>query len=165
MLHTPTAGDEQALFAETLQIPSESVSARERIVETAANAAFIAVAALLWMLAPPHAVSLAPALACLAVLLVSMRIRIDTPFGFTVPTQLAFVPLLFALPLAVVPIAVALAGVLVRLPDVLVGNLRPGRLVHAVGNAWYAIGPVAVLAIAGTPAPSAGPGLLLAALA
>jgi signal transduction histidine kinase/ActR/RegA family two-component response regulator len=164
MLRTPTAGEDQALLAETLQIPSASISTRERVVETVTNAAFVAAVVGLWLLAPPHSVSLAPALACLAVLLVSMRIRIDTPFGFTVPTQLAFVPLLFALPIATVPIAVAASFALVRLPDVIKGDLPPSRLIHSVANASYSLGPVAVFALAGTAPVDAGPGLLIAAL-
>ena len=163
MLGRPT-GDEQALLADTLQRPNAALSTRERVAETLSNGGFVVAVALLWLLAPPHAVPLAPAIACVPILVLSMRIRIDTPFGFTLPTQLAFVPLLFALPVAIVPIAVAGAGVLARLPDVVKGDLRPSRLVHAVGNAWYSIGPVAVFAIAHTSPSAAGPGLLIAAL-
>ncbi|HEY1777886.1 MAG TPA: ATP-binding protein [Solirubrobacteraceae bacterium] len=164
MLGRPT-GDEQALLADTLQRPNEALNSRERIAETLSNGGFALAVAALWVLAPPHAILLAPALACVPILVLSMRIRIDTPFGFTLPTQLAFVPLLFALPVATVPIAVAGAGVLARLPDVVKGDLRPSRLVHAVGNAWYSIGPVAVFALAHTAPADAGAGLLLAALA
>jgi signal transduction histidine kinase/ActR/RegA family two-component response regulator len=163
MLGRPT-GSEQVLLAETMQRPHEALNTRERLAEGLSNVGFAVAVALLWILAPPHAVPLGPALACVPILVLSMRIRIDTPFGFTLPTQLAFVPLLFALPIAVVPIAVAGAGVIARLPDVYKGELRPGRLVHAVGNAWYSIGPVAVFAIARTDPADAGAGLLLVAL-
>src|SRR5471030_875360 len=122
MLGRPT-GDEQALLADTLQRPNEALSTRERIAEGLSNGGFVVAVALLWILAPPHAVPLAPAIACVPILVLSMRIRIDTPFGFTLPTQLAFVPLLFALPIAIVPIAVAGAGVLARMPDVIKGDL------------------------------------------
>ena len=43
--------------------------------------------------------------------------------------------------------------------------MRPSRVVQAVGNSWYAVGPVAVFAIAHTPPAHATIGLLLAALA
>jgi len=105
MLGRPTGG-EQALLAETLQRPHEALNARERFAEGLSNGGFAVAVAVLWILAPPHAVALGPALACVPILVLSMRIRIDTPFGFTLPTQLAFVPLLFALPIAVVPIAI-----------------------------------------------------------
>ena len=163
MLGRPTGG-EQALLADTLQRPREALSTRERVAETLSNGGFAVAVVLLWELAPPHMVLLGPAIACVPILVLAMRIRIDTPFGFTLPTQLAFVPLLFALPIATVPIAVAAAGVLARLPDVISGKERAGRLVHAVGNAWYSIGPVAVFAIAKTAPADAGAGLLLAAL-
>ncbi len=66
---------------------------------------------------------------CLAVLVLATRVRFDTPFGFTVATQLAFVPLLFAMPVAIVPIAVVAALTIARLPEVLAGKGRPSRLV------------------------------------
>src|SRR5580658_1873743 len=42
-------------------------------------------------------------------LAVAGRIRIDVGSGFTVPTQAVFVPLLFAAPLPLVPLLVALS--------------------------------------------------------
>ena len=157
--------DEEARLAETLRRRGSPVTSREVLAEAFSSGGFAVAVALLWMLAPPQTVSLAPAVACLVVLLVSMRTRIDTPFGFTVPTQLAFVPLLFAMPIALVPIAVAATGLLARLPGVIRGETRAGRLPHAIGNAWYSIGPVAVFAAAHTAPVNAGPGLLVAALA
>jgi signal transduction histidine kinase/ActR/RegA family two-component response regulator len=157
--------EEQALLAETLQRPRTTLTARERIAETIVDGGFVLAVALLWLAAPPHAVPLLPALACVPILAVVWRVRIDTPFGFTVPTQLAFVPLLFAMPVVIVPIAVALAAVVVRLPEVRSGELRASRVVQAVGNAWYTIGPVAVFTAAGKAPANAGAGLLVAALA
>jgi putative nucleotidyltransferase with HDIG domain len=92
-------------------------------------------------------------------------VRFDTPFGFTVATQLAFVPLLFAVPLAVVPVAVVASLAIARLPDVLTGKHRPIRLLHVIGNSWFALGPVAVFSLANTEPRDAGAALLLAALA
>ena len=76
------------------------------------------------------------------------RVRFDTPLGFTVPTQLAFVPLVFAVPPAIVPIAVALAFAMAMAPEIAAGQVRPSRLMFAISNSWFSIGPVAVLAIA-----------------
>jgi HD-GYP domain-containing protein (c-di-GMP phosphodiesterase class II) len=92
-------------------------------------------------------------------------VRFETPFGFTVPTQLGFVPLLFAMPVAIVPIAVVMALVIGRLPDVVAGTFRPSRLPQTVGNSWFAIGPAAVFALAHTEPRNAGAALLIAALA
>ena len=81
-------------------------------------------------------------------MVVATRVRFDTPFGYTVATQLAFVPLLFALPLAIVPLAVVAAMMLARLPELISGEHPPARLIKEVGNSWFAIGPVAVFALA-----------------
>jgi putative nucleotidyltransferase with HDIG domain len=98
------------------------------------------------------------------VLGLATTVRFDTPFGFTVATQLAFVPLLFAIPVATVPIGVMAVLTVARLPEVLSGRRRPGRLVKEVGNSWFAIGPVAVFALSGVAPVHAGPVLLIAAL-
>jgi hypothetical protein len=99
------------------------------------------------------------------VLALPTLVRFETPFGFTVPTQLAFVPLLFSMPVALVPVATVLALGLTRAVDVVRGKLQPSRLFHTIGNAWFSVGPAAVFAIAGVAPSDAGPGLLFAALA
>jgi putative nucleotidyltransferase with HDIG domain len=156
---------EQQLLAETFRRPSARMTARERLSEVAAGCGFVAVAFIIWRLRPPHAFPVAPALLCLLVMAVAARVRFDLPSGYTVPTQLAFVPLLFVVPLAVIPAAVVAALALARLPDVVRRKIRPGRLLQVVGNSWFALGPVAVFALAQTEPPDAGPVLLVAALA
>jgi putative nucleotidyltransferase with HDIG domain len=94
-----------------------------------------------------------------------MYVSFDTPFGQACATQLGFVPLLFAVPLAVVPIAVVVAMAIAWLPDVKSGELRPIRLWLVPSNAWWAIGPPAVLALAHTAPGDAGAALLIGALA
>jgi putative nucleotidyltransferase with HDIG domain len=78
---------------------------------------------------------------------------------------LAFVPLVFSLPLALVPIAVALAFVLVLIPRLMKGELPPSRVLLQPSNAWFSIGPVAVLAIFHPEPWTAGAWVLIAALA
>ena len=73
-------------------------------------------------------------------------------------------PLLFTLPLAIVPLGVVLALSLAALPGIVRGERPASRLVQVPCNAWFAIGPVAVLAIAGVDAQHAGAALLVAAL-
>src|SRR5579863_243085 len=148
MFRQPTP-DEQEVIADTLRRQHSALTTRERAAEVFVGGGFVVAVALLWLLAPPHSIAIAPAVICTVVLVVAMRVRIDTPFGFTVPTQLAFVPLLFAVPLAIVPIAVVAASALGKLIDVFSGKLRVSRLVHAIPNAGFSIGPVVVFAIAG----------------
>ena len=162
---TPTSLEVQEFIADTMQRRRLKMSARERFAEVLLSGGFVVAVALLWRADPPGSFALAPALVCFAVLVVAGRIRIDTPYGCTVPTQLAFVPLLFAMPVAAVPVAVVAAMAIANLVDILSGKMRPSRLVKAIPNAWWAIGPVAVFVLADTSPRQAGPLLLIAALA
>src|ERR1039457_3688982 len=157
--------EEQNGIADTLQRPRLTMTAGERPAEALLSCGFAVAVVLMWRLAPPGGFALAPALVCLLVLVLAGRVRIDTPFGWTLPTQLAFVPLLFAMPAALVPLAVVAAMTIARLPDIVTGKMRLSRLVQAIPNAWFAVGPVAVFAIAGVSADKATPALLIAALA
>ena len=157
--------EEQELLAGTVERESSRMGKRERRFAAIVSAAFAAAVTGLWVLRPPHAFAIWPALVCLAVLVLATLVRFDTPFGCTRATQLGVVPLLFAMPVAIVPIAVAAAMAIAWLPDIKAGGLRPARLLQIPANACYVIGPAAVLALAGTPPGDAGPALLLAALA
>jgi putative nucleotidyltransferase with HDIG domain len=156
--------EEQELLADTFARVSSTLSRRARLTEALVGIAFAAAVAGIWVLQPPRAFEVLPAAASLLVLGLATRVRFDTPFGFTVPLQLGFVPLLFALPLALVPIAVVVALMTAGLADVLAGRTPPSRLLMTVGNAWFAIGPVAVFGIAHTQPGHASAGLLLGAL-
>jgi HD-GYP domain-containing protein (c-di-GMP phosphodiesterase class II) len=156
---------QQGQIADSMQRSKVSLSHREHLAEVIVDGGFVIAAALLWAIRPPGAIEWLPALLCIGLLALATRVEFDTPFGFTVATQLAFVPLLFALPLALVPIAVVAGLMLASVPELRDGSMRPSRLVTRIGNAWFAIGPVAVFALAGTPARDAGGWLLLAALA
>jgi signal transduction histidine kinase/CheY-like chemotaxis protein len=164
MLTQPSL-EEQAVIADTLQRRRSTLTARERLAEGLLGGGFVAAVVLLWLLAPPGRFALVPALVCLVVLELAVWIRIDTPFGSTSPIQLAFFPLLFAMPVALVPIAVVVATAIARVPDIVTGKVRPSRLVQSIGNSWFAIGPVAVFAIAKVSPDAAAPALLIAALA
>ncbi|HWX46252.1 MAG TPA: HD-GYP domain-containing protein [Solirubrobacteraceae bacterium] len=111
--------------------------------------------------------ALSPALGALYVVGVAVagRIRIDVGSGFTVPTQAVFVPMLFALPLGLVPLLVALALALGMTPAVLGGREPPSRLLTVPANSWFALGPSLVLVLAHDHSPTAGPAVLVLALA
>ena len=156
--------EEQEFLADTLGRLGRAMNLREAVVEPLVCAGLAAATVGVWLICPPHPFAIVPALACLAMLVMATLVRIDTPFGYTVPTQLAFVPLLFVLPPAVVPIAVAVAFMLARIVPVLRRQVRASRLIGMTGNAWFSIGPVAVFALAGVPPRAAGPVLLIAAL-
>jgi putative nucleotidyltransferase with HDIG domain len=93
-------------------------------------------------------------------------VHFDVGAGHTCPVELILVAMLFAAPPAYVPLLVAAAFLLRRVADVaLTHRTHPLRVVLALPDAWHAVGPAAVLAFAGAPAPSLSlwP-LLLAAL-
>jgi putative nucleotidyltransferase with HDIG domain len=156
--------EEQAMVADVLSREGTQMPLRETLMEVLVSVGFVLACAGIWLIDPPGAFAVAPALLCLAVLVVASNVRFDTPFGFTVATQLAFVPMLFAVPVAVGPIAAFVAVAASGLFRVLAGKLRPGRLLLSLGNSWFAIGPAAVFAVAGTEPRDAGPLLLVAAL-
>jgi putative nucleotidyltransferase with HDIG domain len=157
--------EEQELLADTFERRARALTSRETVTEGFVGAAFLAAVAGAWLLRPPQSVAIVPAVVCVLVLVLATLVRFDTPFGFTDATQLAFVPLVFAVPLALVPIAVALALVLAWLPELKTGALRPSRLLATPQNSFFAIGPVAVFVLARVQPEQAGPGLLVAALA
>jgi len=157
--------EEQELLADKFRRADARMPARERQAEIGLGLAFAAAIAGVWSLDPPKGFAVVPALLCLMMLVLATRVRFDTPFGFTVATQLAFVPVLFAMPVAIVPIAVAVALAIAGLPEVLTGTARPSRLLLAVNNSWFALGPAAVFALASTEPRDAGPLLLIIALA
>jgi putative nucleotidyltransferase with HDIG domain len=105
------------------------------------------------------AIVLVPALAF------AYRIEFAVGLGAAKPTQLVFVPVLFAVPATAVPACVIAAVVLGRLPDVLRGSHHPARLLVGVNDAWYSVAPALVvlaMAPAGGAAPAHLPVLALA---
>jgi hypothetical protein len=148
--------EEQAMVADVLTREGTHITLRESVVEAVVGVGFVAACAVIWLLDPPGAFAPAPALLCLAVLVVASNVRFETPFGFTVATQLAFVPMLFAVPVAVGPIAAFVAVAASGLFRVLAGKAPPSRLLLTLGNSWFPIGPAAVFAVAGTEPRDAG---------
>ena len=159
---------EQDLIADALSQRARSFAASERRAELVVGGLYVAVAAALLALAPPdlHSVSVVAAAACLVALAVAVRVEFDTGAGFTVPSQLAFVPLLFVLPPALVLIAVPCAWTAGRLARVASGTMRPVRLLLGLGNSWFAVGPcVVVVAYGATTAGELPAVWLVAAIA
>ena len=119
---------------------------REALVETGFAVVFLAVAVLLPVLfeaqAPPAGLTVA---LIVAFALVS-RVEFDVGAGYTIPTQILFVPALFLIDPAWAPLVVAAGLTLGRSRDI-VRDHNPGRqLLVSVGNAWFAVGPALVLA-------------------
>jgi HD-GYP domain-containing protein (c-di-GMP phosphodiesterase class II) len=159
----PTLEEQQRLETTRLEV-LDGMAPPERRLVILNVVAFLIAAAGLWIVDPPHHVHLAPLLWTMAVMVLATRVRFETPFGFTVATQLAFVPLMFAVPTALVPLASCVAIALSGVPDVLAREIHPSRLLHAPRNTWFAFGPAWVFALTGVHH-DAGVIVLLAALA
>src|SRR5918994_1358460 len=146
---------------------SAPLRGRELLAEAATAAAFIAVAVAFAVLLPADRAFDAPlAATLLATYTLLARVHFPIGYGFTIPTQLVLVPMLFLVPLGAVPLLVAAGMLLGGLPEYLDGERHPTRAIAAVGDSWHAVGPVAVLAAIGIAAPElADWPVLLAALA
>jgi putative nucleotidyltransferase with HDIG domain len=82
------------------------------------------------------------------------RLEFEVGPGYTVPTQLIFVPMLFLLPPAIVPLVVAAALLLDRIPDIVTSRWDAARLMWVPGDAWFAVGPSLVFLLAGVDGPA-----------
>jgi HD-GYP domain-containing protein (c-di-GMP phosphodiesterase class II) len=145
----------------------EPLRGRELAAEAVTAGAFLAVAVALSVLLPAErGFDLGLALTLVATYALLARIHFPIGYGFTIPTQLVLVPMLFLVPLGAVPLLVAAGMVLGGLPEYIRGDRHPSRALATIGDSWHAVGPVAVLAAAGVTAPHLGDWqILLAALA
>jgi putative nucleotidyltransferase with HDIG domain len=160
--------EEQQLVEAALERRLTPLRARERRAEALLGGGAVIACVLLALTAPPPDFAIDPAavLCCAVALAFAGRVHFVVGPGYTVPTQLAFIPLAFALPPAFVAPVVAAVLAAVQLPDVVRGRQPLGRVALAPGNAWFAVGPAAVLAAAGSPsAADASLPLLAAAVA
>ena len=124
-------------------------------VEVASSALFVlAAAAALTLLPANRAWSVPGAVVLVLAYAAAARIRFHVGAGYAVPTQLLLVPLLFAAPAAAVPALVAAGLVLSGLPEQRSGAAARSRLLTAPGDAWHALGPAVVFALAGAGQPS-----------
>jgi putative nucleotidyltransferase with HDIG domain len=85
---------------------------------------------------------------------VACRVRFYVGAGYTIPTQLVLMPMLFAFSPGLVPLAVIAGATLGRLPDVLERKAHPDRLLLGPANAWHALGPALVFAAVDPGAPN-----------
>jgi putative nucleotidyltransferase with HDIG domain len=82
------------------------------------------------------------------------RVEFEIGANTVVPSQLVLVPMLFLLPVAWVPLAVAAGLVAGRLPDYATGRAHPARALGHVASGWHAVGPALVFLAAGEPGPA-----------
>jgi diguanylate cyclase (GGDEF)-like protein len=73
------------------------------------------------------------------------QLEFEVGSGSAVPTQLAFVPMLFLLPLRFVPLLVCGSFLLGGALDLARGRLAPARALTLLSSTWFALPPAAVL--------------------
>ena len=93
------------------------------------------------------------ALLCTLVLALSTNVMFAVGSHFTVPTQIAFVPMLFVLPPELVPLFVALAMASGKVFAASLGETAIGRVATTPADCWFCVGPALVFALAGGPSP------------
>jgi HD-GYP domain-containing protein (c-di-GMP phosphodiesterase class II) len=126
----------------------------ERISAALRGIGFVVVAVPLALLLPnDRHVSALVVLGLTGAYAAAFRLDFEVGTGFAVPTQLALVPMLFILPLGAVPLCVAAAIFLAGLFDGVRRAMHVQRTLFGLADAWYSVGPVVVLAAAGTTHP------------
>jgi HD-GYP domain-containing protein (c-di-GMP phosphodiesterase class II) len=74
------------------------------------------------------------------------RVRFEFGGGYVVPEQLVVVPLMLLGPLNLVPMLVALAGLLAVIPDVARGDWARDRWLSPIADSWSYVAPALVIA-------------------
>ncbi len=138
----------EQLLDDASERPSARLGARELRTKLALGALLLAAVVGLALLAPSErALSPLGAIGLIAAYAIAQQIHFDVGAGYTVPSQLVLMPMLFLAPPALVPLLVA-AGLLVgRLPRYLRRETHPSRLAFVLPDTWHAFGPAVVMAV------------------
>ena len=127
---------------------------RERLSEAAFASALVAVSLALLLLGPAGDRPIGwNAAALVVVCAIAGRVHFSVGAGNTSAEQVAVVPMLLLLPPGLVPLLVAAALTLRRLPEHLTGRAHTDRLLLHFADAWFAVGPAVVVAYAAPGAP------------
>jgi putative nucleotidyltransferase with HDIG domain len=125
----------------------EPLTHRERLFDGLSGVIAVGVAVSMTLLHSERSLSPGTALLLLLVYAAAKRIKFAVGAGYTIPTQIVFVPMLFLLPTPAVPLLV-IAGILLgNLPDYAARKVHPDRVLLAPGDALYAVAPTLVLVL------------------
>jgi HD-GYP domain-containing protein (c-di-GMP phosphodiesterase class II) len=146
----PALQDAEQLFARGRSRALSRARGRELLAEGVAGGAFLLAAmAMALLLESPRSLQVAPALVLVVAYVAACRAKFAIADGYTVPTELVLVPMLFLLPTPVVPLAVSLSWALARLIDHAGGRTSVLRALHVFGDCWHAVGPALVIVACG----------------
>jgi HD-GYP domain-containing protein (c-di-GMP phosphodiesterase class II) len=123
------------------------MSRREAVVSGGSAIAFMLVATLIAALLPSERdAGFLLVVGLIAGYAVVSRVRFEFGDTYVVPEQLLFVAMLCLAPLPLVPLMVAAGAVLGVIPDFARGTWHWDRTVTTVGDSWFSVGPVLLLA-------------------
>ena len=146
--------EEQRVIEERRARRLQRLARRELLSIAVLAGGFLVVAVSTAALLPSDRSPAAPAVAVLILAYAAaFRLDFEVGNGSAVPTELIFVPMLFVLPVGYVPLAVAAGTVVGSLDESFRGELRLARVPIRIVNAWYSVGPVLVLGLAGERGP------------
>jgi HD-GYP domain-containing protein (c-di-GMP phosphodiesterase class II) len=146
--------DEQRVIEERRMRRLQRLARRELWSFAIFAGGFLAAALALELLLPSERAPGAGAVILLvAAYAAAFRLDFEIGTGSAVPTELILVPMLFVLPVGLVPLAVAAGIVLGSLDEHVRGSLSLPRVGMRVVFAWYAVGPALVLGLAGERGP------------
>ena len=144
---------ERLIVEARARMPNRMVR-RERTVDVISAWLFLfAASAISLAFAPARELDLGLAAVLVVAYALATRVEFAMGSGVAVPTQLIFVPMLFLLPTASVPLFVALALLLARLPEYLRGTVHIERAMLRIAEAEYALWPALILSATHTTSP------------
>jgi hypothetical protein len=91
-----------------------------------------------------------------ALFVVALRIHFEVGAGWVSAAELVFVPLLFAVPLPLVPLLVPACFAIEELPDLLSGRSHGHRWMNWLADSWFVVGPVLLLGLLAPGDPQLG---------
>src|SRR4051794_4296098 len=149
-MRSETAADR--LLEESWDGRTRRLPRRELVTEIVFAVLFV-VSACALLLLPGATAGFDPALAALLICLYAILAGVEFPVGAgnVLPTQLVLIPMVVLAPPGVVPLLVAAGLLLARLSDWVRRRGSFDRLLFSIPDAWHAVGPAAVLLLAGAP--------------
>jgi diguanylate cyclase (GGDEF)-like protein len=153
----PERFDEELLEASRSRLPAPP-EARDLWSSVAIGGAFLAVAlAMAVFISWPDQASLPTIAAAVLAYAFASRIEFEIGTGSAVPTQMLFVPMLFAVPAPLVPLCVAGGYLVGATVDYFVTRrAHPLRAFVLLSCSWYSVGPSLVFVLGGASEPSWG---------
>ena len=148
--------DLEGLVAEARERRPQPMPARERAVAAGMAVAYLAASGAIAAVIPHNRASDPLTVIALVLLLaLTLRAKFEIGPGVAAPGALAFVPMLFLVPLPLVPLLVPLGQLISRLPDFALKRTHHDRWLFALADNWNVLGPVLVLGLLAPGPPAA----------